>query len=191
MSDGPLFMVDGQDDIIAMLEDLSDPRSEIKENPLDDYLLMFRFDVDILVGGKRIDRLSKRLGKGSGGEHKAPLYVILGAALHHAYQLNKYPDAAALMLIDEAFEKLDENNALAVSDFLRGLGLQVVAAASSANQHLIAMCVDRMYSLFRFGETHLDVDVVDCKSGIRALLTSDDPTINTELLDRMAAEYAD
>ena len=190
-SDGPLFMVDGQDDIIAMLEDLSDPRSEIKENPLDDYLLMFRFDVDILVGGKRIDRLSKRLGKGSGGEHKAPLYVILGAALHHAYQLNKYPDAAALMLIDEAFEKLDENNALAVSDFLRGLGLQVVAAASSANQHLIAMCVDRMYSLFRFGETHLDVDVVDCKSGIRALLTSDDPTINTELLDRMAAEYAD
>lgn len=63
------------------------------KSPLDDYHEFFDFDIEVLreeasTGTtKRIGWLSKRVGSGSGREHRAPLYVIAGAALSSAYQL--------------------------------------------------------------------------------------------------------
>lgn len=189
-SEGPLFMEQGQEDVIELLEGLSDTHGDLDENPLEDYLLMFEFDVEIQVNGQRRGLLSKRLGKGSGGEHKAPLYVIVAAALHHAYRLGSNPGAAGVMLIDEAFEKLDVNNALAVSDFIRELGLQVIAAAPDDKHNLMTMCMDRVYTLIRYDQVRLDMEYADYKRGTRELLSSDDPQLNTALLDEMALKYA-
>ena len=189
-SEGPLFMEQGQEDVIELLEGLSDSNGDLDENPLEDYLLMFEFDVEIQVNGERRGLLSKRLGKGSGGEHKAPLYVIVAAALHHAYRLASNPGAAGVMLIDEAFEKLDVNNALAVSDFIRELGLQVIAAAPDDKHNLMTMCMDRVYTLLRYDQVRLDVEYADYKRGTRELLSSDDPQLNAALLDEMAKKYA-
>lgn len=189
-SEGPLFMEQGQEDVIELLEELSDAHGDLDENPLEDYLLMFEFDVEIQVNGERRGLLSKRLGKGSGGEHKAPLYIIVAAALHHAYRLGSNPGAAGVMLIDEAFEKLDVNNALAVSDFIRELGLQVIAAAPDEKHNLMTMCMDRVYTLIRYDQVRLDMEYADYKRGTRDLLSSDDPQLNPALLDEMALKYA-
>jgi chromosome segregation protein len=37
--------------------------------------------MDIKVDGVVVEKLSKRMGKGSNGEHRVPFYVIAGAAL--------------------------------------------------------------------------------------------------------------
>lgn len=57
-------------------------------SPLDDYREFFEFDIEIRREDpitkelKSVGLLSKRLGAGSGGEHRAPLYVIAGAYRH-------------------------------------------------------------------------------------------------------------
>lgn len=56
-------------------------------NPIEDYREMFRFDVQIFRHNEKMCLLSSRFGSASGGEHKAPMYIILAAALHHAYRL--------------------------------------------------------------------------------------------------------
>ena len=78
-------------------------------SPLDDYREFFEFDIEILredpltKAPKVVGHLSKRLGPGSGGEHRAPLYVIAGAALASAYRLDRgNKDGLRLMLLDGA-----------------------------------------------------------------------------------------
>src|SRR5438046_1850402 len=58
------------------------------ENPLEDFRVLFAFDVLIEHDGVVITKLSKRLGTGSGGEYKSPFYVVAGAALAAAYRLD-------------------------------------------------------------------------------------------------------
>ncbi|OHE90147.1 MAG: hypothetical protein A2213_01670, partial [Lysobacterales bacterium RIFOXYA1_FULL_68_6] len=77
-----------------LLEDKIAPGAGSVKSPLDDYREFYEFDVEIirydpLTGNpKVVGQLSKRLGPGSGGEHRAPLYVIAGAALASAYRLD-------------------------------------------------------------------------------------------------------
>src|SRR5690606_10053203 len=105
-----------QDRIIELLEQQASPEASKAPNPLDDYRLLFTFDLLILKDDKVVSRLSKRIGLGSNGEHRTPFYVIAGAALAAAYRIEsgKTTDGAALMLLDEAFHGMDHQNATAV-----------------------------------------------------------------------------
>ena len=103
-------------------------------NPLEDYRLLFNFDLEIRVGDKKVDSLSKRLGVGSNGEHLVPFYVIAGASLANAYRLKagEPHEGTAVMIIDEAFHGFDAQNAYVTAQFLRSLGLQLGMAAPDA-----------------------------------------------------------
>ena len=117
---------------ILQLLDLSASGSKA-ENPIDDFRLLFSFDVLIEQQGVVVTKLSKRLGTGSGGEYKSPFYVIAGAALAAAYRLDHAAPGSgmALMLLDEAFDGMDYQNTVATTRFLNCgfLGLQLVMAA--------------------------------------------------------------
>lgn len=127
--------------------------SSRETNPLEDYRLLFNFDLDIYVDGKRVDVLSKRLGVGSNGEHLVPFYVIAGASLANAYGMKagSEHDGAAIMLIDEAFHGFDAQNTYVTAQFLRSLGLQLIVAAPDADVGKLAPVLDSFYDLNRFG----------------------------------------
>ena len=90
---------DGHNKIMQLLDDSSSDKAET--NPLDDYRMLFSFDLMIGREGKPSIPLSRRLGVGSNGEHRTPFYVIAGAAMAAAYRIDagKHSTGAGLMLL--------------------------------------------------------------------------------------------
>lgn len=138
----------------ALLEDKVAPGATGVRSPLDDYREFFEFDIEILredpltKAPKVVGHLSKRLGPGSGGEHRAPLYVIAGAALASAYRLDRgNKDGLRLMLLDEAFNKMDPTNIIATMRYLEELGLQVFMASPGENLGILTAFLHRYYSI--------------------------------------------
>jgi uncharacterized protein YPO0396 len=187
----PLFEAadDVQKKLVAFLE-ACETGLDKANNPLEDYRLLFNFDLEIRVGDKKVDSLSKRLGVGSNGEHLVPFYVIAGASLANAYRL-KAGDAhegAAVMIIDEAFHGFDAQNAYVTAQFLRSLGLQLVMAAPDADVGKLIPVLDSYYDLDRFGSDVFATEVI-VKEDARRLLETDMPSRNPQLVATMAEKF--
>ncbi|MFZ3001884.1 MAG: SbcC/MukB-like Walker B domain-containing protein [Undibacterium umbellatum] len=188
LRDGAALPLDGaneatQTQLLKLLE-ACETGSMKGANPLEDYRLLFNFDLDIYVEGKRVDSLSKRLGVGSNGEHLVPFYVIAGASLSNAYGMKpgaEY-DGAAVMLIDEAFHGFDAQNTFVTGQFLRSLGLQLVMAAPDADVGKLIPVVDSFYDLNRFGTDVFPLEHV-LKEPTQELAMVDIPGRNPKLIE--------
>jgi uncharacterized protein YPO0396 len=130
-------------------------------------------------GGGNPELLSRRLGKGSGGEHQSPFYVAIGAALAAAYRIERDETGGlrggmALAIFDEAFSKLDVQNSASALGFLDGLGLQVLLAAPDEKYGQIAEHVDSIVNVYRDGgDVHIDTERI--KPAARRALSADNP----------------
>ena len=132
------------------------------KSPLDDYREFFEFDIEIETDDpvtgktKTIGHLSKRIGPGSGGEHRAPLYVIAGAALSSAYRMDENnQDGLRLILLDEAFDKMDTSNIVATMRYLQQLGLQVLMASPGENLPTLSAFLNRYYEIMKDETRHV------------------------------------
>jgi uncharacterized protein YPO0396 len=151
-------------------------------SPLDDYRRFFRFEVQIRQDDRVIGTLSERMRSGSGGEHRAPLYVIAGAALAAAYGKSESQSGGlGLILLDEFGDKIDAQNARATTDYLRSLGLQLVLAAPDTAQGTLSGVLDSYIELFRDGDL-LQAERIEVKPAARELLLSDQFDLHPELL---------
>ncbi|MBD8872821.1 SbcC/MukB-like Walker B domain-containing protein [Rhodanobacter sp. DHB23] len=159
-------------------------------SPLDDYRRFFRFEVQIRHDDKVIGSLSERMRSGSGGEHRAPLYVIAGAALAAAYGKSEaHPGGIGLILLDEFGDKIDAQNARATVDYLRSLGLQLVLAAPDTAQGTLSGVLDSYIELFRDGDL-LQALRMEVQPAARELLLSDQFDLHPELLAEETARIA-
>jgi uncharacterized protein YPO0396 len=156
-------------------------------SPLDDYRRFFHFEVNIHQDQRVIGTLSERMRSGSGGEHRAPMYVIAGAALAAAYgKRDGELGGLGLIMLDEFGDKIDAQNARATTEYLRSLGLQLILAAPDTAQGTLTGVLDSYIELFRDGPL-LQVERVEVTDAGRALLHSDQFALHPELL---AAEIA-
>jgi chromosome segregation protein len=161
------------------------------KSPLDDYREFFDFDIEVLreeasTGAtKRIGWLSKRVGSGSGGEHRAPLYVIAGAALSSAYRLERGDDTGIrLLVIDEAFIKMDPRNIVATMRYFEELGLQVFMASTGDALGSLTAFLDRYYDIMRDAESNVVVlEGHDVTPETREMFRADLPEFNPELVE--------
>ncbi|WP_321781674.1 SbcC/MukB-like Walker B domain-containing protein [Burkholderia pyrrocinia] len=183
------------DEFRALLEDKIAPGASGVRSPLDDYREFFEFDIEILredpITGtaKVVGHLSKRLGPGSGGEHRAPLYVIAGAALASAYRLDRNnKNGVRLILIDEAFNKMDPTNIIATMRYLEELGLQVFMASPGENLGILTAFLHCYYDILRDVDNNaVMIEHRDVPPETRALFRADLPEFNPELIDREIA----
>ena len=160
------------------------------QNPLDDYREFFDFDIEILredphtKKAETVGILSRRVKSGSGGEHRAPLYVIAGAALASAYRLDsKNIGGIRLMLLDEAFNKMDAANIIATMRYLEEIGLQVLMASPGDNLGTLTAFLHRYYDIIRDAETSTAMIAGhDVSEEMREMFRSDLPEFNNELL---------
>ncbi len=163
-ADGGLFGEPGN--LPPQFEDLLREKSAsgnaAVKSPLDDYREFYEFDIridreDPLTGEtKTAGHLSKRIGPGSGGEHRAPLYVIAGAALSSAYRMDKdNRDGLRLILLDEAFDKMDPSNIVATMKYLDELGLQVLMASPGENLGTLTAFLHRYYEIQKDPDRHI------------------------------------
>jgi len=164
----------------ALVEDKA--AAHVANSPLDDYRRFFRFEVQIRQDDRVIGSLSERMRSGSGGEHRAPLYVIAGAALAAAYGKSEaQPGGLGLILLDEFGDKIDAQNARAITGYLRSLGLQLVLAAPDTAQGTLSGVLDSYIELFRDGDL-LQAERVEVTDAARTLLLSDQFDLHPELL---------
>lgn len=158
---------------------------------LDDYREFFTFDIEIqredpeTKRSKTIGHLSKRLGPGSGGEHRAPLYVIAGAALASAYRLSRaHSNGIRLILLDEAFHRMDQTNITATMRYFEDLGLQVLLASPGENLGILTAFLHRYYDIVRDPENNVVMLTGhNVNEEARQLMRSDQIEFHPELLE--------
>jgi hypothetical protein len=177
-------------EFLELLEDKAAAGNAGVKSPLDDYREFFEFDIEILREDvetkvpKLVGHLSKRLGPGSGGEHRAPLYVIAGAALASAYRLDSgNRDGIRLMLLDEAFNKMDHTNIVATMRYLEELGLQVFMASPGENLGVLTAFLHRYYDIVRDVDNNaVLLSRQDVLEEARAMFREDLPDFNPGLV---------
>jgi uncharacterized protein YPO0396 len=153
---------------------------------ISDYRNFYSYDII----SKNVDteterKFSELLSVGSGGEKQAPFYVALGAAFMSAYKVRKVGDrifgGAAIAVFDEAFSKMDGNNAKAALNFFRDIGLQVILAAPPESEIKVGPYVDKSLSIIRPGDSiYIDYKTYHPKG--RKALESDNPHINKSII---------
>ncbi len=162
----------------ALLEDSATSQRTL----LEDYRLFFTFDVEVRQHGVKITTLGARMRSGSGGEHRAPLFVVAGAALAAAYGKSQGdPTGLSLILLDELGDKIDEENMRAVFEYLRGLGLQPMVAAPGIALGALSSSLDSYIELYRADDTLL-IQHIHLRPAAHALMTSDLVSVHPELL---------
>lgn len=174
-----------------------DANSELlqESSPLNDHRRFFSYDVEIYHDGKSMGWLSKRFGPGSGGEHRTPLYVIFGAALAAAYgKARGAQTTGGIIMLDEAFEKMDAQNVRATAEYLNALGLQLIMAGPETDQPKMSSFLNVYYDMARFGSRTVQMTKNVVMDEARELLQSDNFLLHPELLERekeTLAEFED
>ena len=103
-----------------------------------DYRTYLSFDMEQIIDGeeKLTIGLSKMIKKNSGGEGQNPLYVALLASFAQAYKVHLSSKARRnptirLVVLDEAFSKMDGEKVATCIDLIRGLGFQAIISSTN------------------------------------------------------------
>lgn len=109
-----------------------------------DYRTYLSFEMEQIVEGEErlVIGLSKMIKKNSGGEGQNPLYVALLASFAQAYHINLSPKLSRrptirLVVLDEAFSKMDAEKVASCIELIRGLGFQLLSAPQMTRSRTI------------------------------------------------------
>ena len=118
-----------------------------------DYRTYLSFDMQQLIQNEdevlKI-RLSKMIRKNSGGEGQNPLYVALLASFAQAYRIDLKPGlrrnpTIRLVVLDEAFSKMDAEKVASCIKLIRGLGFQALISATNDKIQNYLETVDKIF----------------------------------------------
>lgn len=110
-----------------------------------DYREYFRYDLKILHADGGYSLYDKVSGDKSGGETQTPYYIAVLASMYRLYRsrsLDARP-TCGVVLLDEAFGKMDEARIAATLMYARRLGLQLILATPKERSELVAPKVER------------------------------------------------
>ncbi len=119
-----------------------------------DYRTYLSFDMQQLIQNEDETtmkiRLSKMIKKNSGGEGQNPLYVALLASFAQAYRIGmktrlEQSPAFRLVVLDEAFSKMDAEKVASCIQLIRGLGFQAIISATNDKIQNYLETVDKIF----------------------------------------------
>ncbi len=115
-----------RDRLIAMLLDEDEQKALRELTRIADYRNYHSYEIYKEPEGKDPIALST-YGTGSGGQLETPAYIIRSAAITSAFRFNEGNSHLRMVLVDEAFSKMDEHRSKEVMNYLtQSLGLQLV-----------------------------------------------------------------
>ncbi|HET8706255.1 MAG TPA: SbcC/MukB-like Walker B domain-containing protein, partial [Pseudomonadales bacterium] len=115
-----------RDEIMTMLLDEDEHKALRELERIADYRNYHRYEIFKEVEGKPPIPLSE-YGTGSGGQLETPAYIIRSAAITSAFRFTEGVNHLRMVLVDEAFSKMDETRSREVIHYLtQSLGLQLV-----------------------------------------------------------------
>ncbi|MEW5953433.1 MAG: SbcC/MukB-like Walker B domain-containing protein [Bacillota bacterium] len=118
-----------------------------------DYRTYLSFDLEVINREGESQRLSKTLGKKSGGETQTPFYIAVLASFAQLYRVgrDKTANTSRIILFDEAFSKMDGERIVRSVELLRRFNFQAVLSAPPDKIGDIATLVDRNLCVLREG----------------------------------------
>lgn len=118
-----------------------------------DYRTYLTFDIEVTNKVGEVQRLSKTIGKKSGGETQTPFYIAVLASFAQLYRIgrDKKANTARIIIFDEAFSKMDGERIEKSIGLLRKLNFQVILSTPTEKAGDIAPLVDRVLLVLRKG----------------------------------------
>ena len=117
-----------------------------------DYRSYLDYDIEIHKKDGSVQKFSNIYGEKSGSETQVPYYVAIAASF---YQLYRYGNSVRIMLLDEAFDKMDDERIASMLEFFKGLDLQVIMATPPAKIETIGEQVDTVLTAIRVGQSSI------------------------------------
>jgi hypothetical protein len=115
-----------RDALMNLLLGVDEQKSQRELERIADYRNYYRYEIYKEVEGKAPIALSD-YGTGSGGQLETPAYIIRSASITSALRFAEGTNHLRMVLVDEAFSKMDESRSREVIDYLtRTLGLQLL-----------------------------------------------------------------
>lgn len=127
-----------------------------------DYRTYLSFDMEQRVEGMPVMRLSKMLSKNSGGEGQNPLYVALLASFAQIYRITlnaniRRRPTLRLVILDEAFSKMDGEKVGSCIGLIRRLGVQAVISATNDKIQNYVDNVDKTFVFANPNKTNISI----------------------------------
>jgi len=146
-----------------------DGEDEKRIREFTDYRTYLTFDIEVIGHDKKSQRLSKTMGKKSGGETQTPFYIAVLASFAQLYRTGrvKTHDTARLIIFDEAFSKMDSERIIRSIELLRKFNFQAILSAPPDKTEIIPH-VDRTLCVLREG-TNVRVakfgkEIIECSA---------------------------
>ena len=115
-----------RDQLMDMLLDADEQKALRELERISDYRNYRAYEIYKQPDGKQPIALSQ-YGTGSGGQLETPAYIIRSAAITSAFRFNEGGSHLRMVLVDEAFSKMDETRSKEVIRYLtESLGLQLL-----------------------------------------------------------------
>ena len=112
-----------------------------------DYRGYLDYDIEVTSNGKP-QLFSKIYGEKSGGETQTPYYVAIAASFAQMYSLG---ESIRIMMLDEAFDKMDDERIASMMKFFKDQKFQVILATPPAKMEIIGEYVDDIFVVYREG----------------------------------------
>ena len=152
----------------ATKEELDEARKNMEKYA--DYRTYLSFDMQQIVRGDKdmTIGLSKMIKKNSGGEGQNPLYVALLASFAQVYRINLAPKiqrnpTIRLVVLDEAFSKMDAEKVASCISLIRGLGFQAIISATNDKIQNYLENVDKTFVYANPNKKHISIQEFEKK----------------------------
>ena len=148
-------------------EELEESRRNMEKYA--DYRTYLSFDMQQIIEGEETIkiRLSQMIKKNSGGEGQNPLYVALLASFAQAYRVGivrtRINPTIRLVVLDEAFSKMDAEKVASCIALIRGLGFQAIISATNDKIQNYIENVDKTFVFENPNKKHLSIQEFEKK----------------------------
>lgn len=146
----------------ATREEMDEARRNMEKYA--DYRTYLSFDMQQIVHGEKdmTIGLGKMIKKNSGGEGQNPLYVALLASFAQIYRVNmapkvRRPATLRLVVLDEAFSKMDSEKVASCISLIRGLGFQAIISATNDKIQNYLENVDKTFVYANPNKRHISI----------------------------------
>ncbi len=123
---------------------LSDESEEKILEEYTDYRSYMDYDIEIRNDDGSYMLYSKVSREKSGGETQTPFYITVAASFMQLYRNSIGGDSIGIVMMDEAFNNMDDERISGVLQFMTGANLQVVIAAPPEKIQYIAPAVQKV-----------------------------------------------
>jgi uncharacterized protein YPO0396 len=124
---------------------VSDEHGNDVINEYTDYRSYLDYDIEIVSKDGKTQKFSKIYREKSGGETQTPYYVAIAASFVRLYSIG---ETIRVIMLDEAFDKMDEERIKSMLDFFKMQGLQVILAAPTTRLELIGEKADNIIMIY-------------------------------------------